>query len=236
MDHKALQKLSYGLYVVSSLKKGRANGQIANTVFQAASQPPTVAVSINKDNYTHECILDSGVFSVSVLSQETPMTFIGTFGFKSGRETDKFAGVGYKKSENGVPVVLDNSLSYMTAKVKQSADAGTHTIFIGEVIEAEVIREGTPMTYEYYHGVKKGFSPKNAPTYAPEAAAAERKGPEEGEKKMQKYRCTVCGYLYEPEKGDPDGKIKPGTAFENLPAGWVCPVCGAAKSQFEAEK
>lgn len=228
MNIKTLQKISYGLYVVSSKKGEKFNGQIANTVFQVTSEPPTIAVSINKQNLTHEFIQDSKVFTVSILSKETPMKFIGRFGFKSGRDFNKFEDVNYKVGVTGVPVVLENSTGYLECEVIDSLDVGTHAIFIGKVADAEIIKDEEPMTYEYYHDIKKGKSPKTAPTYI-----AEERQKESG--KMQKYKCTVCGYIYDPEKGDPDSGIKPGTPFEELPDDWVCPVCGADKSLFEKE-
>ncbi len=225
MNPKALHKLSYGLYVVSSRKGDRLNGQIANTVFQVTSEPPTIAVSINKNNLTHEFITKSRVFTASVLCQDTPLSFIGRFGFKSGRDIDKFEGINYKIGETQAPVVIDNAVAYLEAKVVQEVDMGTHTIFIGELVGADIITAEECMTYEYYHQVKRGTTPKTAPVYV-------------GEKKEEvvqsvKYQCAVCGYIYDPELGDPDGDIKPGTPFEEIPDDWVCPVCGAAKSEFE---
>jgi len=225
MNLKALYLISYGLYVIGSRKGDRLNGQTANTVIQVSSQPPTISVCINKENLTHEFIKDSGVFTVSVLSQDTPLSLIGRFGFKSGRDIDKFDGVNYRVGETQAPIVLDHTLAYMEAKVTQEIDAGTHTIFIGELAGADVMKEGEPMTYAYYHQVKRGTTPKTAPSYI-----EERK---EVAPRMAKYECTVCGYIYDPEKGDPDGGIKPGTPFEQIPNDWVCPVCGAAKSEFE---
>jgi len=224
MDLKALYKLGYGLYIVTSIKGERLNGQIANTVFQITSEPPTIAVSINKNNLTHEFIEQSKVFVVSILSQDTPLAFIGQFGFKSGRDADKFSGIGYKIGETGAPIVTDNTLAYLEARVNKEVDVGTHTIFIGELVGAGVIREGEPMTYAYYHQVKRGTTPKAAPSYIEAKKETSR---------MAKYRCNVCGYIYDPESGDPDGGIEPGTPFEQIPPGWVCPVCGAAKSEFE---
>ena len=225
MNLEALYRLGYGLYVVSSRKGDKLNAQIANTVFQITSEPPTIAVSINKNNLTHEFIKDSRVFIASILSQDTPLPFIGHFGFKSGREIDKLEGINYKIGETQAPVVIDNALAYLEARVIQEVDVGTHTIFIGELVGADVIREGEPMTYAYYHQVKRGTTPKTAPSYVEEKEVAVPK--------MAKYRCTVCGYIYDPELGDPDGGIKPGTPFEKIPDTWVCPVCGAAKSEFE---
>ena len=225
MNPKALHKLSYGLYVVCSKKGDRLNGQIVNTVIQITSEPPTIAVSINKQNLTHEFIMQSKVFTASVISRDAPLFFIGHFGFKSGRDIDKFEGINYKLGETQAPVVIDNALAYLEAKVIQEVSVGTHTIFIGELVGADVIREGEPMTYAYYHQVKRGTTPKAAPSYI-----EERK---EARPKMAKYECTVCGYIYDPELGDPDGGIKPGTPFEEIPDDWVCPVCGASKDQFE---
>lgn len=104
MDLKALHKISYGLYIITSRKDGQINGQIANTVFQISSDPPTVAVSINKQNLTNEFIRKSKVFGVSILAQEAPLSLIGQFGFKSGRDIDKFKDINYKSGTTGCPV------------------------------------------------------------------------------------------------------------------------------------
>jgi len=225
MNLQALRNLSYGLYVVASEKQGRLNAQIANTVIQVTSESPAIAVCINKQNLTHEFITESKVFVASVLSQDTPLSFIGHFGFKSGKEVDKLKDVNYKLGETKAPIILDHSLAYLEARVINQLDVGTHTIFIGELVGAGVLREGEPLTYAYYHHVKRGTTPKTAPSYI-----EERK---ETVSKMAKYKCSVCGYIYDPELGDADGGIKPGTPFEEIPDDWVCPVCGASKDQFE---
>ncbi|MFC1934724.1 flavin reductase family protein [Chloroflexota bacterium] len=169
MNIKALFKLGYGVYVVTSKKDDGINGQIANTVFQVTSEPPTVAVSINKNNLTHEFIKESKVFAASVLCQEAPLAFIGRFGFKSGRDTDKFEGISYKPGVTGAPVVLDNAVSYLEARVIREMDVGTHTIFVGEVVNADVVAEHKAcMTYDYYHQIKGGKTPKAAATYLEE--------------------------------------------------------------------
>jgi flavin reductase (DIM6/NTAB) family NADH-FMN oxidoreductase RutF/rubredoxin len=223
MNLQALFRLGYGLYVVCSRKGDKFNGQIANTVFQVCSEPPIIAVAINRQNLTHDYIMESKVFTVSVLAQDTPLNFIGGFGFKSGREVDKFQGVNYKLGETKVPIVLDNTLAYFEAKVLNHVQVGTHTIFVGELVGADVLKEGEPMTYAYYHQVKRGTTPKTAPSYVKK----------EETPRMSKYQCTVCGYVYDPELGDPDSGIKSGTPFEKLPDDWTCPVCGASKDQFE---
>ena len=227
MNLKALYKLGYGLYVVCSRKGDKLNGQIANTVFQITSEPPAIAVSINKHNLTHEFIMESKIFTASVISQDAPLSFVGHFGFKSGRDLDKFQSIKHKLGETKAPIVLDHTLAYLEAKVMQELDVGTHTIFVGELVGADVLRESEPMTYAYYHQVKRGTTPKTAPSYIEEKKEV---------RKMTKYRCTVCGWIYDPELGDPDGGIKPGTPFEEIPDDWVCPVCGAAKSDFEKEE
>jgi len=165
MNLTVLRNCTYGLYVIGSRKGGRLNGQIANTMFQVTSEPPTIAVSINKQNLTHEFITESKVFTASILSQDTPLSFIGHFGFKSGREVGKLKDVNYKLGETKAPIVLDHSVAYLEAKVIHQVDVGTHTIFIGEIVGADVIGEGEPMTYAYYHQVKRGTTPKTAPSY-----------------------------------------------------------------------
>ena len=227
MNLKALRKVSYGMYVVTSHLDGRLNGQIANTVFQVTSEPATIAISINKQNLTHEFIEKSGVFAVSILSEDAPLTLIGNFGFKSGRELDKFFSVNHKIGVTGSPVVLDSAVAFLEAEINNSLDVGTHTVFIGKIVNADVLSDDEPMTYAFYHLVKRGTSPKNAPTYIKEEPK------EKEEKAVKKYRCKICGYIYDPEKGDPDGGIKPGTPFEEIPDDWVCPVCGASKDEFE---
>lgn len=168
MNLKTLHKISYGLYVVSSKRDEKFNGQIANTVFQVTAEPPAIAVSINKENLTHEFIRKSKVFTVSILAKETPMEFIGKFGFKSGKEIEKFKEVNHKVGVTGAPVVMVNTIGYLEAEVINSLDVGTHTLFIGKVVEAQIIKDEEPMTYAYYHEVKRGATPKTAPVYIKE--------------------------------------------------------------------
>ena len=168
MNIKALHKLSYGLYVIGSREGERLNGQIANTVFQVTAEPPTVAVSINRNNLTHQFIKQSQVFSAAALGEATPLSFIGHFGFKSGRDIDKLKGINYKIGKTKAPVVIDNAVAYLEAKVIQELDIGTHTIFVGEVIDADILTEDKPMTYAYYHQIKRGTAPQSAPTYIKE--------------------------------------------------------------------
>lgn len=222
IDNKAFYKLSYGLYVVSSIASGRKNGQIANTVFQITSDPLTVAVSINKSNLTHEYIQRSRLIGVSALSEKTPIPFIGRFGFKSGRDTDKFDGVDFKMGESGVPIVLENTTSYFELQVEKEVDTSTHTIFICKVLNAEVIDDSNAMTYKYYQEVKQGRVSR--PSVESDVKTSDGKS---------KYMCQICGYIYNPAVGDETSGIAAGTAFEDLPSNWQCPVCKVSKDEFK---
>lgn len=166
MDMKALHKIKYGMYIVTSKKGDKFNGQIANTVFQITSDPCTIATSISKQNFSHEFISESKTFAVSMLSQAATMPFIGQFGFKSGRDIDKFVNTKFKVGVSGVPIVLDYSIAYFETEVISSFDCGTHTLFLGRVIDCAVLDETAEgMSYSYYHKIKGGLTPKNAPTY-----------------------------------------------------------------------
>jgi ferric-chelate reductase [NAD(P)H] len=165
MNNDVLFKLSYGMYIVSSVNDRKFNAQIANSVFQVASSPSLIAISINKQNLTHEYILKSKIFCVSIINENADMVFIGKFGFRSGKDFDKFKDTNYKIEKLGCPIILDNTLGFLEAKVVNSIDAITHTVFIGEIINMDLLNDTKPMTYEYYHLVKKGKSPKSAPTF-----------------------------------------------------------------------
>ncbi|PLX17434.1 MAG: High molecular weight rubredoxin [Candidatus Muiribacterium halophilum] len=230
MNLNTLHKLSYGLYIVSGKKGERMNGCIVNTVFQISSAIPTIAVSINKENHTHSYMKKDGYFTISILAENTPMPFIGNFGFKCGNDIDKFATAQYKTTENNIPYLTENTCGYLEAKIIDMVDVHTHTLFIGELVDAVTFNNETPMTYAYYHAVKGGKTPKKAATFIEESEKEDEKLANDG--KMDKYICDVCGYVYDPEKGDPDSGIAPGTAFEDIPGDWVCPVCGVGKDKF----
>ena len=166
MNKRAMHKLTYGLYIVASVKDGRPNGQIANVAFQITANPVQVAIALHKDNLTCEYVRHSKVFSVSVLDQTADMIFIGRFGFRSGRDFNKFDNtINWKVGNTGAPIVFDHALAYLEAKVKHELDVGTHMLFIGEVVDADIISEGTPLTYDYYHKVLRGKEPPKAPTF-----------------------------------------------------------------------
>ena len=212
---KAIFKLSYGMYVLGTTAEDlMPTGCIVNTAFQITSDPQTVAVSVNYNNFTNVCIKNTREFTLSVLSEMTDQSVIGRFGFASGRDTNKFDGIKYKTVMNHMPVLTENICAWLHCQVENIVDVGTHAIFIGRVIDSEVLDSAlVPMTYSYYRNVIKGVSPKNAPTFVAE--------PEPSAEDV--YVCGVCGYEF---KGD----------FENLPDDWVCPICKAPKSKFIKKK
>ena len=179
IDSTALFNIGYGLYVITSNDGNRDNGLIVNAVMQVTNTPNRIAVAINKQNYSHDVIKASGKMNVNCLSVEAPFSVFETFGFSSGRNTDKFAGKEVKRSENGL-VYLDSYInSYFSLSVEDYTDLGTHGMFICSVTEAVSISKEETMTYTYYH---KNVKPK----------------PQTEKKKG--YVCKICGYVYE---GDP---------------------------------
>ena len=232
MKIEAFFKISYGLYIVSSAFDGKKNGFVSNTVFQVTATPAQVAIGCNKDNYTSSLIEKSGMYSISVLKQEVDQDIIGKFGYKSGRDINKFEKTEHLETSNKTPVVTEDCIAWFECKVVKQVDVGTHILFIAEVIENDILeKEGEPLTYSYYHKVKKGLAPKNAPTYVDQKLLEKEKS--EASSGAKKYRCLACGYIYDPDEGDPDGGIAPGTPFEDIPDDWVCPTCGSTKDMFE---
>ncbi|MFI3331364.1 MAG: flavin reductase [Rikenellaceae bacterium] len=205
MDTTVLFNLTYGLYIVGAMDDTRAVGCTINTCFQVTSQDPTLAVSINKNNYTLEAIKKSGRFSLSILAEESESSVIGAFGFVTSKDTDKYKDFGYDMCE-GTPLVKGVFCGRLILEVTQMVESGTHVVVLGRLIET-IKGEGTPMTYSYYHKVVKGKAPKNAPTYVEET-------PEQTT--GNQYVCDICGYIHE---GD------------DLPD--VCPLCKQDKSHFK---
>lgn len=167
LDRTPLQRLTYGMYIVSARDGDRINGQLSNTVFQVASEPPLISVCINRKNITHGMIERSGRFSVSVLDITASFTLISLFGFRHGGQVDKFAGTKYQSTPSGLPIVTVSTNAFIEAKVTGSVEAATHTVFLGEVIDMGILSKGQPMTYDHYRTVLKGLTPKDAPTYSP---------------------------------------------------------------------
>ncbi len=236
IDIDALFKVSYGLYIVSSGDQSNGNGYISNTVFQVTAQPPQFATCCSKDNHTVELIKSSGAFAVSVLHQGTSSEIFGRFGYKSGRDSDKMDGMDIRYGETGVPIVLNEAMAFLEFKVVKTEDLGTHVMFIGELVQCEVLDDAAePITYLYYRNVKKAVAPKNAPTYVDKSKLESKPDPRHEETKSgdsKQYKCTACGYIYDEKEGDPDSGIPPGTKFEDIPDDWVCPICGTEKEDF----
>ena len=244
MKLKTFNKLSYGLYLITSEYQGKKAGYIANTAFQVTSEPPQIAISCHKDNQTTRVILDSGIFSISVLKKEVNMKIIGDFGFMSSNEIDKFSGINTITAKTGAPIVLDSSVAWFDCKVVKSVDLGSHYLIIGEVLDSNEISDEEPLTYQYYRERYKMYSPKNSPTYiekslldAEASTAVEVEKAEEPEHEHifdgDSYVCVICGYTYNPEEGDPSMGIPPGTPFEELPEDYKFPICNASKEYFK---
>lgn len=210
MNTNAFRKLSYGVYIISTWDEGRPTGCTANSAMQITSDPATIAISINHNNYTNKCIKENGKFAISILSVESDPQIIGTFGFSSGEQVNKFDSVNY--AVKGYLPVVEDACAYIVCEVINQMETDTHTIFLGKVIDADELSKQDEMTYSYYHKVVKGKSPKNAPTYLPQ----------EDEKKEERWVCSVCGYVY-------DGEIP----FEDVPDDYVCPICGHPHTVFQ---
>lgn len=176
---KALFHIGYGLYVVTSNDGKKDNGLVVNTVIQVTSKPERVAVTINKENYSHDVIKQTGIMNVNCLTVDAPFKVFEAFGFVSGRNTDKFASCDPDRSENGLVVLPRYINAYMSLKVEQYVDLDTHGMFICAVTEADVISDAETMTYSYYH---KNVKPKSQP------------------EKKKGYICKICGYVYEGEE------------------------------------
>jgi flavin reductase (DIM6/NTAB) family NADH-FMN oxidoreductase RutF len=166
IDIKAFFKITYGLYIVSSGLNKKYNGFISNSVMQITAEPGQFAICCHKDNYTSSLIRESKVFSISVLHKNIRPELIGLFGYKSGRDINKFESIKYITGKTGVPVVVDDTIAWFECELRQTYDVGTHLIFTGEVVKSKLIDSGKePLTYAYYREVKKGSAPKNAPTF-----------------------------------------------------------------------
>ena len=241
MDTNALNKLTYGVYVIASGNEKEKNAFIATVAVQVTSQPVQIAIACNKNNYTAEFIEKFGNFSVSVVKREYAPALLGNFGFQSGRNIDKFAKYDCIYGQNtGVPIVTEDCIAWFECKLVNKMDVGSHILYVGEVLDAKTLSlNEAPLTYAYYHEVKRGVAPANAPhgaskpTETTENQNNQPNNNNQNSTAMKKYVCSVCGYVYDPEKGDPDSGIAPGTAFEDIPDDWTCPLCGVGKSDFE---
>lgn len=206
MDPKAFFKLNYGVYIVSSSSDGKDGGCVINTMTQVTASPARLSIALNKNNNTLKLIETSGTFSGVVLSDNVDMELIRRFGFQSGRDVKKYDGIPQGRDSLYNPYPTEGVCARFTCRVISSLDVGTHTILIGEVLDAEVLDEKTPaLTYANYHVKKNGTTPPNAPSYQADAG------------KAVGYRCSVCGYILE---------------SDTLPQDFICPVCKKGAEYF----
>lgn len=216
IDSKAFHSLSSGLYVVGVQDGEERAGCIVNTFLQVTSTPAQASVTINKENHTCQVLQRTGRFTISVLDETAPMDLIGTFGFHTSTELDKFAQVAYATDSDGVPYVTEHTCARFSLRVVSTVDVGTHITFVGEVEQAEPLSSEPPMTYAYYHQVKGGKTPPKASNFdANEAASGAAAAGAAGK---VAWRCTICGYI---------------EYVEELPDDFTCPICGAGKEMFE---
>ena len=202
IDPAAFQKFSYGLFMLSARDGAKDNGCIVNAAMQLTSNPQRISIAVNKSNYTHDMILKTGVFNVSVLSEDVSMDVFKRFGFQSGRTAEKFEGCeGLQRSANGLYYLTGCTNAVLSGKVIQSIDCGSHTLFIADVTESKVLSDEPSVTYAYYFAHIK---PKPLP-------AAMTEEPKKG------WICKICGYVYE---GD------------DLPADFICPICKHGVADF----
>lgn len=185
----AMHKLTYGLFVLTAKDGNKDNGCIINTVTQVTSEPNRISITVNKSNYTHDMIVKTGEFNVSILTENSKFETYKHWGFQSGKNVDKCEAISFKRAENGIIYIADETNAYISAKVISSIDLGTHMMFIADVTAMEVFSDDNSVTYDYYHKNIKSTTQKSD---------AKKKG----------FICTVCGYIYE---GDtlPDDFICP---------------------------
>ena len=203
MDKKAMYKLSYGLFVLTAKDEEKDNGCIINTVIQASSMPNQLSICVNKANLTHDMIVKTGKFTVSVISQDAGFDLFKHFGFQSGKDVDKFKNFEKcKRGENSIYYITEGTNAYISVNVSKTEDLGSHTMFIGEITDMEVLSETPSVTYDYY---LKNIKPQ------PENVGTTIDG-------KTIWRCTICGYEY---------------VGEELPEDFVCPLCKHPASDFE---
>ncbi len=203
MDMKAMYKLSYGLFVLTAKRGEKDNGCITNTAIQVTSEPNRISIAVNKANYTHDMVLETGKFNVSIISEKADFDLFKHFGFQSGRDVDKFADfTDCARAENGIFYITKGTNAVISAEVEQCIDLGSHTLFIAKVTDLMVLDAASSATYEYY---QNNIKPK------PQAVGTTPTG-------QTIWRCRICGYEY---------------VGEELPEDFICPLCKHPASDFE---
>ncbi|MCH5283810.1 MAG: flavin reductase [Treponema sp.] len=184
MNTKAMYNLTYGLFILTAKDGGKDNGCVVNTVTQVTSEPNRIAVAVNKSNFTHDMIMKTKTFNVSVLAENSKFETYKHWGFQSGRDTDKAESISFKRSANGLIYLAEETNAFISASVVSTVDLGTHTLFIADVTDCEILSDVPSVTYGFY---QKNIKPKPA-------AQEKKKG----------FICTICGYIYEGETLPPD--------------------------------
>lgn len=203
MDKTTMYKLTYGLFVLTAVQDGKANGCIINTAGQVTSEPNRISIAVNKANHTHDMVLATGRFTVSIISEAADFALFKRFGFQSGRDVDKFEGFdGCSEGSNKIPYITSGTNGYISAEVEQTLDLGSHTLFIARVTDMEVLSSAPSVTYGYY---QEHIKPK------PENTGKTQDG-------KTIWRCRICGYEY---------------VGEELPEDFICPLCKHPASDFE---
>ena len=211
MDTKAMYKLSYGLFVCTAVRGDKKNGCITNTAVQVASDPNRMSIAINKANYTHDMVKETGLCNISVLSTDASFDIFKHFGFQSGRDVDKFGSetlgkfdkaIEYDIAENGIPYIKTGTNAYFSLKVEKEVDLGSHTLFICEPTFMTVLSDAPSCTYQYY---QDNIKPK------PQPVGTTPKG-------ETIWKCLICGYEY---------------VGEDMPDDFICPICKHGKDDFE---
>ncbi len=203
MDKKAIYKLSYGLFVLTANKDGKDNGCIINTAIQVTSEPNIISIAVNKNNLTHDMIMDTRKLTVSVISRDADFELFKRFGFQSGKTADKFVGFSdCRRGANDTMIITKGTNAFISAWVQKTVDMGTHTVFYAQVTDMEVLSDTASATYEYY---QSDIKPK------PEAVGKTKDG-------QTIWRCRICGYEY---------------VGEEVPDDFICPICKHGKQDFE---
>ena len=178
MNAKVMDKIGYGLYVLTAKENDKDNGCIINTVQQVTSTPNRISITVCKDNYTHDMIMRTKEFNVSIISEKADFELFKHFGFQSGRDVDKLSDyVEKQEASNGIMFITNGTNSYISGKVIDTVDLGTHTLFVADVTDGEVLNDTPSATYDYYHKNIKVMPKKSGET--------------------KQFVCTICGYIYE---------------------------------------
>ncbi|MCH5150172.1 MAG: flavin reductase [Spirochaetales bacterium] len=184
MNINVMNKITYGLFVLTSKDGDKDNGCIINTAMQVTAVPNRISIAVNKNSYTHDMILQTGKFNLSILDENSRFATYQNFGFKSGRDSDKLVNVSFARAANGITYLTEECNGYISGKVVNTVDLGTHTLFIADVEDGEILSDSNSVTYAYYHSNIK----------TKDTAAAGKKG----------FICVVCGFIYEEDVLPPD--------------------------------